>query len=99
PAFHVTGVQTCALPISLRAWKAARACEVRGVPTPRHVAFVLEGALLPRRGTVLMEHLAGVSMVHRLFEAPTPPAPAARRALARELGRAPCRDRRPLSVG
>lgn len=74
-------------PLPLRAWKAARACEVRGVPAPRHVALVLEGAVLPRRGTVLMELLSGVSMVHRLLEAPTPPAPAARRALARELGR------------
>lgn len=73
-------------PLPLRAWKAARACEVRGVRAPKHLACVLEGALLPRRGTVLMELVAGVTMVHRLLEAPTPPAPAARRALARAVG-------------
>ncbi len=75
-------------PLPMRAWKAARACEVRGVPAPKHLALVLEGALWPTRGTVLMELLAGVSMVHHLLEAPQPPAPAARRALARDLGRA-----------
>lgn len=73
-------------PLPLRAWKAARACEVRGVPTPRHLAVVIEGALWPTRATLFMEHLAGVTMVHKLFEG-TPPAPAARRALARDVGR------------
>lgn len=74
-------------PLPLRAWQAARACEVRGVPAPRHLACVLEGALWPTRGTVLMELLPGVSMVHRLLEEPAPPPPAARQALARDLGR------------
>jgi tRNA A-37 threonylcarbamoyl transferase component Bud32 len=74
-------------PLPLRAWKAARACEVRGVPAPKHVALVLEGALWPTRGTILMELLADVTMVHRLLEAPAPPAPAARQALAKDLGR------------
>lgn len=75
-------------PLPLRAWKAARACEVRGVPTPRHVAVVIEGALWPVRATLLMEHLPDVTMVHKLFEgaAPTLP-PGARRALARDVGR------------
>lgn len=75
-------------PTALRAWRAARACEVRGVPAPRHLALVVEGTLWPTRATLLMEHLEGVTMLHRLFEpGATPPAPAARRALARALGR------------
>jgi Lipopolysaccharide kinase (Kdo/WaaP) family len=74
-------------PLALTAWKAARACEVRFVPAPRHLALVLEGWLLPRRGTILMELLADVTMVHVLLAQPELPTPAARRALATELGR------------
>lgn len=73
-------------PVPLRCWTAARSCEVRDVPHARAFALVLEGWPLPRRGTIFMELLAPVTMVHVLLEAPTPPAPRARRALARDLG-------------
>lgn len=73
-------------PLPLRAWKAARACEVRDVPTPRHLALVLERRLLlPWRATLLMERIARPSMIHVLLEQRAL-APAPRRRLARDVG-------------
>lgn len=73
-------------PLPLRAWRAARACEVRRVPHPRHHALVCEG-VLPRRATIVMDLIEGATMVHVWLEADPPPAPRARRALAAALGR------------
>jgi hypothetical protein len=40
---------------ALRAWKAARACEVRDVRCPRALALIHEGWPMTRRGTLLLE--------------------------------------------
>lgn len=70
--------------LAMRAWRAARACEVRGIPHPRHYALVAEG-VLPRLATILMERIADATMVHVWLEAGQA-TPAARFELARALG-------------
>ncbi|MEZ6186013.1 MAG: lipopolysaccharide kinase InaA family protein [Planctomycetota bacterium] len=71
-------------PQPLRAWKAARACEVRHVPVPRHYALVLEG-IVPRLGSVLMEKLADVTMPHVWLQGDGV-TPGRRQRLARRFG-------------
>ncbi|MGE0711375.1 MAG: lipopolysaccharide kinase InaA family protein [Planctomycetota bacterium] len=74
-------------PLPLRSWMAARACEVRGVPAPLHYGLVRRGGPVPRAAAVVMELIADVTMIHVLLQAEQPPAPAARRRLARDFGR------------
>ena len=76
---------TFAPSLAMRAWRAARACEVRGIPHPRHHALVIEG-VIPRLATILMERIADATMTHVWLQEGRV-TPAARFALARELGR------------
>lgn len=73
-------------PLPLRAWKAARACEVREVPVPTAYACVIEGRPFPRHAAILMDLLADVTMIHVLLLGDPLPAPASRRRLARDFG-------------
>jgi tRNA A-37 threonylcarbamoyl transferase component Bud32 len=75
-------------PTPLRAWRAARACDVRNVPHPRHLAVVVEGWPAPRRATIFMELVAPATMIHVALEATPGLTPAARRTLARDAGTA-----------
>ncbi|MBI3723406.1 hypothetical protein HY251_05560, partial [bacterium] len=78
------------------AWLAARALLVRGLPAPRAVALVEERTLgfLPRRSFLLMENLAGSTMVHVYLQevlrdgrSPGAAPSRKRRELARALGK------------
>ena len=74
-------------PVSLLAWKAARACEVSFVPHPRHYGLVRWGRLVPQRAAIVMDLIPGVTMIHVLFQEGSWPSAAARRRLARDFGR------------
>ncbi len=73
-------------PAPLRTWKAARACEVREIPTPKVHAMLLDAGPFPAGGAVFMEWIEGARMLHHLCRADPPLAPASRRRLARDLG-------------
>jgi tRNA A-37 threonylcarbamoyl transferase component Bud32 len=75
------------VPLFLRAWKAARACEIRHVPSPLTYGLVRFGGLLPQRAAIVMELLADVTMIHVLLDQDPLPAPRSRRRLARDFGR------------
>ena len=74
-------------PVSLLAWKAARACEVSFVPHPRHYGLVRWGRLVPQRAAIVMDLIPDVTMIHVLFQEEGWPSAAARRRLARDFGR------------
>ena len=80
-------IAAMAAPLALRAWRAARACEVRRAPTPLHYGLVLEGRAWPRGAALVMELLEDVTMIHVLLEQGGFASAAARRALARAVGR------------
>ncbi|MBL4844979.1 MAG: hypothetical protein JKY65_05605 [Planctomycetes bacterium] len=73
-------------PLALRAWRAARACEVRHAPIPVHYGLVLEGRTWPRGAALVLDLLADVTMIHLLLKEDGIPSPASRRALARAVG-------------
>jgi tRNA A-37 threonylcarbamoyl transferase component Bud32 len=73
-------------PLSMRAWRAARACEVRRIPHPRHYALVIEG-VIPRHAKVLMELVQDATMIHVILEQGPLPSPRQRFRLASDLGR------------
>ena len=70
----------------MRTWKAARACEVREIPTANVYALLLDTGVLPAKGVVFMEWIEGARMLHHLSRADPPLPPASRRRLARDLG-------------
>jgi hypothetical protein len=70
----------------LRTWKAARACEVREIPTAKVYALALDGGPFPAGGAVFMEWIDGARMLHHLARADPPLSSASRRRLARALG-------------
>ncbi len=74
-------------PLALRAWRAARACEVRHAPVPAHYGLVLEGRAWPRGAALVLELLADVTMIHVLLQEEGIQSPASRRALARAVGK------------
>lgn len=74
-------------PVSLLAWKAARACEVSFVPHPRHYGLVRWGRGIPQRAAIVMDLIPDVTMIHVLFQEEAWPSAAARRRLARDFGR------------
>lgn len=74
-------------PLALRAWRAARACEVRHAPVPAHYGLVLEGRAWPKGAALVLELLANVSMIHVLLLEDGIASPASRRALARAVGK------------
>lgn len=84
PTWRARLAGTFAPTLAMRAWRAARACEVRGIPHPRHYALVAEG-VIPRRATIIMERIEDATMVH-VWLSEGQPTPAARFALARVLG-------------
>lgn len=73
-------------PLALRAWRAARACEIRHVPIPAHYGLVLEGRAWPRGAALVLDLLADVTMIHVLLAEEGFKSPASRRALARKVG-------------
>lgn len=73
-------------PAPLRNWKAARACELREVQTPKAWAMVLEGGALPSYGAVLLELIDDASMIHVLLTQEPPLSPRSRRRLATDFG-------------
>ena len=73
-------------PLALRAWQAARACEIRHAPTPVHYGLILEGRAWPRSAALVLDLLADVTMIHLLLAEDGLPSPASRRALARAVG-------------
>lgn len=64
-------------------WRAARACDLRGIVTPRALALVVQGTLGSRRGLVLAEPLVGADLS---AVAAGDPEPRVRRRLARAAG-------------
>src|SRR5690606_39966579 len=83
--FHVTGVQTCALPISARA--ASRGQEEGSVAAPPHAPIVADqGRRVRRRGSEAGRPRAGRAAGSRLLR------PV-------QIGRASCRERVWLAVG
>jgi hypothetical protein len=67
---------------ALRAWKGARACRVREVPTPMVYAFARDG----ERAFVFMEHVDDARMLHHLARAEPRLGLRSRRLLAEALG-------------
>src|SRR5690606_41035007 len=97
--FHVTGVQTCALPIYVVPWP--------GVLAVGDVARTPRGALLQRRGwAARLDHddprvplLRQLLRDHRGSDAGADDQDIALDDHAREIGRASCRERGVVSEG
>ncbi len=74
-----------------KAWLAARALDVRGIPCPRAHALVEEKTLgiLPRRSFLIMDLLESTTMVHVYLAEKLGKSgqPARRQRLAREVGK------------
>src|SRR5690606_39707717 len=91
--FHVTGVQTCALPISIQP------------PYAKDAPFQLQPTEFPPPGpyeVLLSISAAGVNradVVQRAGNYPAPPGASQILGLECEIGRASCRERVEISIG